>query len=149
MSEFTFIGVRPRSICSGARKSFGSLRRNLQLPTRNRSGETIDGRTVPETSRGAIKAHEQNRTAAASGAPPPAPSPLPYTHDAMDHGEVKPGWFTGRIPEPPPPPPFHQHVLVITPKPGPFECWRGGRGGRSRLTYCSCQREAGVWGGLT
>lgn len=97
-SDFTFIGVRPRSICSGgagARKSFGSLRRNLQLPTRNRSGETIDGRAVPETSRGAIKPHEQNRTAAASGArqppPDPPPSPLPHTHDAMDHGEAKGG----------------------------------------------------------
>lgn len=62
--EFTIVVVRPRSICSedgDARKNSRVARRNLVLPTQNRSRETIDGRAVPEMSCGAIKAQELGR----------------------------------------------------------------------------------------
>lgn len=155
--NFTFIGVHPRSICrkdANAKKSFvsgESAQRNLELPTQNRSGETIDGRAVPETSHGPIKAHERNR-AAMDGCPPPIHRPHMISWIMENQSPGKQLGLREGLRNPPAP----QRVLMITPNPGPFKSLSGaGRGGgmgggaASCLTYCSCQREAGVRGRLT
>lgn len=64
-------------------------RRNLDLPTHGRSGETIDGRAVPETSRGATKACEQTRRATGRKWEGWVLHPSQSTRDFMDHR--KPG----------------------------------------------------------
>lgn len=96
-------------------------RRNLELPTQNRSRETIDGGAVPETSHGAMKAHEQNRTATGRKGDGWKRFTTTSTRDFMDHGKPQ-------VQREAPGPAVPQHLLLITPKPEPLKSWWGARG---------------------
>lgn len=71
---------------------------------------------MSQTSRGAVKAHMQNRTGWMGALQPPTSTPPP-TGDFMDQGKPKPGRFRERVPDLHPP----QHLLLITPKAEPLE----------------------------